>query len=743
MKTVCAVDDSLDPSQLRWVGDHFVYFLDIYWTEEESLDSGDKEQSILPRRQPSLRELTLDLLEDVMDAKIPLEQMLVHDDTCGGHRILSGDKLSRLIVPWARVMCEKAPDSSHHAHGECITQAIIRLASRLDDAIYASNTSLLQGREPMKLCTVMTFLTSLSRCIRAIWGDSRAQDFVEGRTRMFGEVAYTLRTELLAPRWGERASVEMERLLGGYPGIPFVAYALDNAPTVNHVETVDTANYKPQHISSDCTCEHVVPSFEGVRGLLQAGQVPVVVFDGSELTVQGATRGPYVAISHVWADGLGSVTEDGLPLCQVRRLDELARRLNPNGAFWQDGLCVPEDKPLRRRAIGLMAETYENADKVLVIDSGIRSQCSLSAPKEACLLRIATSGWVQRIWTLQEGMLARELYFEVADGVIDCTHFNGAAYHTASGLIPILQYRCQDDSTKEFRKRLAESPKCTLNDIIALLRYRTTSHPEDEPLAIAGLLGVDASELLKFDDAQQRMKALLMRVKDLPRQLAVFGWLSERLAVPNFTWAPRTLSDVIWPGDADDPLVATCNDKGLFGTFTVVRLSEPITILEHMGIVMTISRDDGDTPSDDYGGQRPRHLQCTRAGCASRVLHLVLSPMSFRTFTEDGHFFRRPLTFNAFIMKQATLPEATREEGVGVVQIVPRSRSASPEAAERRGESSNADSPPSPSDPLVCKFVAPGSVALGAPDTVETIRSRSFWLWVGARMEPLRRVRLT
>ncbi len=62
-----------------------------------------------------------------------------------------------------------------------------------------------------------------------------------------------------------------------------------------------------------------------------------------------------------------------------------------------------------------MAETYRNADAVLVIDSGIRS-CSLSAPLEERLLHIISSGWMQRLWTLQEGLLARKLIFEFADG---------------------------------------------------------------------------------------------------------------------------------------------------------------------------------------------------------------------------------------------------------------------------------------------------------------------------------------
>ena len=80
---------------------------------------------------------------------------------------------------------------------------------------------------------------------------------------------------------------------------------------------------------------------DGVRGMLEKEEVPVVVLEGGQLAVKGASEGPYVAISHVWADGLGSTTEEGLPRCQVERLSKLASQLLPGGGFRQDGPCVP------------------------------------------------------------------------------------------------------------------------------------------------------------------------------------------------------------------------------------------------------------------------------------------------------------------------------------------------------------------------------------------------------------------
>ena len=183
-------------------------------------------------------------------------------------------------------------------------------------------------------------------------------------------------------------------------------------------------------------------------------------------------------------------------------------------------------------------------------------------------------------------------------------------------------------------------------DLIALLRYRTTSHPEDETLAVAGLLGVDAGMLVKVEGQQERMKALLMHVDELPRQLAVFGWFCDRLSLTNFTWAPMSLSDVLWPGDAEDPYVATGTEEGLFGDFTVVCFPE-VVLSRSCGVIATITEEKFADQKDERVGGGDTHLRCTRAGCASRVFNLVLSPFPYKNLPRGGG-----LTCNGFLMKQ-------------------------------------------------------------------------------------------
>src|SRR5208282_6397398 len=86
--------------------------------------------------------------------------------------------------------------------------------------------------------------------------------------------------------------------------------------------------------------------------------------------------------------------------------------------FWIDSLCVPFNSALRRTAIGLMARTYSSASVVLVFDEGIE-QIMSSDPIHEKMFVIFISTWVQRLWPLQEVMLADELVFRLADGLLD------------------------------------------------------------------------------------------------------------------------------------------------------------------------------------------------------------------------------------------------------------------------------------------------------------------------------------
>lgn len=81
-----------------------------------------------------------------------------------------------------------------------------------------------------------------------------------------------------------------------------------------------------------------------------------------------------------------------------------------------DTLCVPvKDDEARKQAIRKMRNIYERVDRVLVLDSWTQAlPRSADIIEKAC--RLYLSNWQSRLWTLQEGVLAHDLFIQFKDG---------------------------------------------------------------------------------------------------------------------------------------------------------------------------------------------------------------------------------------------------------------------------------------------------------------------------------------
>ncbi|KAI0694834.1 hypothetical protein C8Q76DRAFT_698353 [Earliella scabrosa] len=187
---------------------------------------------------------------------------------------------------------------------------------------------------------------------------------------------------------------------------------------------------------------------------------------------EGCKGGTHITISHIWADGLGGTTEARLPAYQLVRIASSARELVSDGAFWVEDL--------RKAAIRLMAGTYLRADEVFFY-AGIRQRCTAAARLKDTALWIATSCWMQRVWTApRPGAALRSHRRASIDG-----SFAGSA----------------------------------------------RSAP-----------WVDVAKLLAEDDADTRMLGFLLELKTLPARIPVNGTL--KLPFLGLRWASRSLSAV-------------------------------------------------------------------------------------------------------------------------------------------------------------------------------------------------------
>ena len=179
-------------------------------------------------------------------------------------------------------------------------------------------------------------------------------------------------------------------------------------------------SYKPKHTTVHCSCENlgpVGPPLDTVIEYVTAeNTIPVLRILGRSADVlnievlphtSGDASAPYVALSHLWADGLGSQDELALPRCKVLRLASIIRNLNgliPWGRdhpedrelfLWCDSLLCPiepkqnatvDQKRSKANALDKMRDVYTNAAYVLVLDASI--ECYFVTQKLACLRQL-------------------------------------------------------------------------------------------------------------------------------------------------------------------------------------------------------------------------------------------------------------------------------------------------------------------------------------------------------------------
>ena len=307
---------------------------------------------------------------------------------------------------------------------------------------------------------------------------------------------------------------------------------------------VDPDTYVLRHVDFDCKCGFVKPSVEEVIMIIETGEIPVITVQESDDSVRllvsrcsGSSAGEYIALSHVWVDGLGSTSQAGIPECQARRLGRLVHDASDgvNNAFWIDSLCIPTGKASRKKSIAMMKNIYRNADKVLVIDQTVR-RCSKSASLEEISWAILASSWMQRAWTFQEGYLARSLIFETLDGFYALPEEPEISSTSCIRLIQSgFQMILQNLRPK---KGSALSASANFGIVSWALNWRSTSKAEDELPAIAPLVNVDPGILIGLE-GEQKTQAFYQLLGNLPYD--IFLHQGPKMTTPGFRWAPRSL----------------------------------------------------------------------------------------------------------------------------------------------------------------------------------------------------------
>jgi hypothetical protein len=135
-------------------------------------------------------------------------------------------------------------------------------------------------------------------------------------------------------------------------------------------------------------------------------------------------------------------------------------------------------------------------------------------------MKITNYTWNSRLWTLQEGALAKTLFFRFADGLYDLDEGvirvnnsnEQAMEHSLKA--PIIQ------RVHEFRgfRQIENSLEPKISAISVALGFRSTSIETDEALCLAALLGLDMIQVIQVPP-QDRIAKLWSLFNTVPENL--------------------------------------------------------------------------------------------------------------------------------------------------------------------------------------------------------------------------------
>jgi hypothetical protein len=339
-----------------------------------------------------------------------------------------------------------------------------------------------------------------------------------------------------------------------------------------------SGSYKSRHATPDCQCDARFSGIEGVRKVLEeSDEVPLIQeshtggdLESPEFQIIPAIEskaGDFVAVSHVWAEGLGNPIANALPNCSIKWISDMVSSIVKESEdlripFWIDTLCVPiEPQNLWLRAMNRLRKPYTDAAIVLVLDSYLYTQESSNLSPLEIWARVLCCSWSRRLWTFQEGRLAKTLLYQFKDCAMTMEEvwlrlgysLAASSMHTelkvayrGSNVIRNLGKIVPDypwkvpDAPNNFR------PTPDVRDMRESLQARSVSVIDDEALCLFCNMGFDM-ELVTDLAPEERMPKFWSQVMKIPVGL-IFSTARKKLTRPGLRWAPASFM-----GDIDTP----------------------------------------------------------------------------------------------------------------------------------------------------------------------------------------------
>jgi hypothetical protein len=327
-------------------------------------------------------------------------------------------------------------------------------------------------------------------------------------------------------------------------------------------------SYQARHITPGCSCGEEFSNPDAVLQVLEGDGIPLIQStsndsqDGNEFRIVKGT-GPetdFIAISHVWAEGLGNPHSNSLPTCSLNWVSRLVNQLYrfPTSApdsiqpFWIDTLCVPiAPREMWLRAMNRLRTPYSNAVHVLVLDSYLYTQNSSEISPMEIWARVLCCSWSRRLWTFQEARLALNLYYQFSDRAVRMEETfiainesiavrsvvsDMTVAYRASNVIQNLSDAFPEEIKGKFEGQFRPEPD--VRDMRESLKARAVSVASDEALCLFCNMNMDM-KLVTNLPIEERMPKFWSLVPKIPVGL-VFSAATEKLTRKGLMWAPST-----------------------------------------------------------------------------------------------------------------------------------------------------------------------------------------------------------
>ena len=356
----------------------------------------------------------------------------------------------------------------------------------------------------------------------------------------------------------------------------------------------------PQHVCNDQTqCKEVFSDQEELAKIIDLDQTPLLKYEKQSgrpnLSIRASSPGQpgqpsFKAISHVWSDHFGDPGSNKIQECVLERFMEIFNYIDQpemrEQYFWIDTLAIPvkpKYREQRTKAVQSMQNVYANAKCTIVLDRALMKG-SLGATYASNAMKITMSGWMRRLWNLQEAVLSKELWFDFSDHPLALSDLEDAYEEQSTSIQTQLEevarayhHGILGDLRKDLRKKKKKIDSAVVAATWKAVQWRSTARPEHEAFALAILFGRDVRDLINLDlidpekgpspeDLDKRMR-ILLRLLAQDKDMIPSGIIfvpGERLDGPGYGWATRSWLAGQHEVDPPDPLGFSLSDWASF-----------------------------------------------------------------------------------------------------------------------------------------------------------------------------------